>query len=111
MSKKTFKSQASSNRAASGAFGGASSLGNSFGSSPFGAVSSTPLSYVYEPPDLSGLSDPQIGVALKNVQKKDSTTKAKALEELSVYASSRDPGANAVEDDILEAWVGLLGRI
>lgn len=108
MSKKAFKPQASSSRAVNGAFGGSSNgaaFGNAFGSSVFGAVSSTPLSYVYEPPDLSGFSEPSVGVAFKNIQKKDGTTKSKALEELQIYVSSLETGKGGLEEAILEAWV------
>lgn len=99
MSKKAYKSQASSARAASGAFGGA------FGSDSnvFGGVPSSSLSYVYEPPDLSGLSDLNVSVAFKNLQKKDSTTKSKALEELQNYTGAL--GKDGVEETVLEAWV------
>ena len=102
MSKKAYKSQASSARAASGALG---AFGGAFGSDSnvFGGVASSPLSYVYEPPDLSGISDPNIGVAFKNLQKKDSTTKSKAIEDLQshVRALERD----GIEESVLEAWV------
>ena len=106
MSKKPFKSQASSARAVSGAFGGAPD-GAAFGIS-FGAVASSPLSYVYEPPDLSRLAEPNIVVAFKNLQKKDATTKAKALEDLQSYVSSLETGKGALEEAMLEAWVCLL---
>jgi len=112
MSKKQFKSQASSSRAVSGAFGvsDAAFSGSIFGvPSSFGAVSSSPLSYVYEPPDLTGISEPNVVVAFKNVQKKDSTTKSKALEDLQGYVLSLGPKNGGVEDAILEAWVGLYG--
>ena len=110
MSKKSFKSQASSSRAINGAFGGNADgrpFATGFGSSTFGAVASSPLSYVYEPPDLSGLSDPNVGVAFKNIQKKDGTTKAKALEDLQTYISSFEENRDGLEEAILEAWVGL----
>lgn len=113
MSKRQFKSQASSARAVSGAFGGTqdgTGFGVGFGTSPFGAVASSPLSYVYEPPDLSGLSQPSIVVAFKNIQKKDATTKTKALEDLQAYISSLESRGGELEDAMLEAWVGLLQR-
>lgn len=101
MSKRQIKAQASSSRAASGAFG----LGfGSTSTSTFGATSS-PLSYVTEPPDLSSISDPNVVVAFKNLSKKDSTTKAKALEDIQTYVSSL---SGQVEEAVLEAWVGLL---
>lgn len=111
MSKKQFRSQASSTRAVSGAFrafdGGLS--GGAFGSpSSFGGASpSSSISYVYEPPDLSNISQPNVVVALKNLQKKDSTTKSKALEELQSYVSSLNTNQGEVEESVLEAWVGL----
>jgi len=102
MSKKQFRSQASSGRAAFGAgFGGGAGGAAGFGGSTFGAHAS-PLSYIQEVPDLSGVSDPNVAVTFKNLAKKDSTTKAKALEELQSYVAS--PGVD-VEDVLLAAWV------
>jgi hypothetical protein len=101
MSKK-FKSQASSARAASAAFGSASF---GFGAPPGGFQTATSsLSYVGEQPDLSGVSDPNIVVALRNLGKKDSTTKAKALEELQEHVASIASG-DAIDSALLEAWV------
>ncbi len=111
MSKRAVKSQASSARAASGAFGGAfGQIQGPFRSSStiFGSVPSSSLSYVYEPPDLTGISDPNVIVAFKNVQKKDSTTKTKALEDLQSHVDSS--GQNDVEEGILDAWVRSLER-
>lgn len=111
MSKKSFKSQASSSRAVSGAFGqpeATSSIGNFGVTSTFGAVPSSSLSYVYEPPDLSSISEPRVVVALKNLQKKDSTTKSKALEELQAYVLSLAVQSEGIEDAILEPWVRVL---
>jgi hypothetical protein len=95
MSKRTTKPHASSARAAFGsAFGGSSSTFS---------VSSSQLSYVTEPPDLSAISDPNVVVYFRNLSKKDSTTKAKALEDIQARISSlQEP----VEEGILEAWVG-----
>ena len=107
MSKKVFKSQASSSRAVSGAFGAdGTRFGSSIGTPAFGAVASSPLSYVYEPPDLTGFSDPNVVVAFKNLQKKDSTTKSKALEDLQSYVSLLGTDAGGVEEVMLTAWVG-----
>ena len=112
MSKKQFKYQASSSRAASGPF---NAVDGAFGSSTrgggaFGAVSSSPLSYVYEPPDLTSISEPNTVVAFKNLQKKDSTTKAKALEDLQRHLSSQNSNDN-VEDAVLGAWVSLAAML
>ena len=96
MSKRTAKSQASSARAATGAFG-SSAFGAS--SQPFG-VASSQLSYVSEPPDLSAISDPNVVVYFRNLSKRDSTTKAKALEDIQAYLSKEQ-----AEEGLLEAWV------
>ncbi|KAF2850280.1 RING zinc finger protein-like protein [Plenodomus tracheiphilus IPT5] len=101
MSKRTAKAQASSARAAS-TFGS-----SAFGSSPAFGASSSPLSYVSEPPDLSAISDPNVVVYFRNLSKKDSTTKAKALEDIQTYISSlQEP----VEEGILEAWIKIYPR-
>lgn len=96
MNKKQYKSQASSGRIG-GAFGGSS--GGAFGSGQ-----SSTLSYVQEPPDLSAISNPNVVVAVKNLSKKDATTKAKALEELQAHISA---SSVEIEDGLLEAWVRL----
>ena len=107
MSKKAFKSHASSSRAVSGAFGAdVTAFGSTSGTSSFGSIPSSPLSYVYEPPDLSEFSDPNVGVAFKNLQKKDGTTKAKALEDLQTYVLSLGADTGGVEEVMLTAWVG-----
>ena len=92
MSRK-FKSQASSARAASN-FGG-------FGSFQ---TSASPLAYVAEQPDLSHISEPSVVVSLKNLSKKDSTTKAKALDEL------LDSLKNNADTPVLTAWADLYPR-
>ncbi|KAL2061873.1 hypothetical protein VTL71DRAFT_7251 [Oculimacula yallundae] len=102
MSKRQFKSQASSSRVAAGAgFGG-------FGSASSGST----LSYLTEPPNLTAISDANVVVAFKNLSKKDGTTKSKALEDLRTYVQAhpfeQDGG---VEDAVLEAWVKFYPRI
>lgn len=97
MSKRAAKS-ASSARAAS-TFG-ASTFGSSSATAAF-AVASSQLSYVSEPPDFSAISDPNVVVYFRNLSKKDSTTKAKALEDIQSYVA-KEP---AVEEGLLEAWV------
>jgi E3 ubiquitin-protein ligase listerin len=104
MSKKPLRSAASSGRAASGSFASPSGFG-SHGPS-FGSASSSSLSYIAEPPDLSTITDPQIVVAFKNLLKKDAVTKAKALEEIKDYLSRADVIEKGVEGGLLEAWVG-----
>ncbi|KZF25198.1 hypothetical protein L228DRAFT_63765 [Xylona heveae TC161] len=108
MSKRQFKVQASSNRATSGAFGPPGSFGAGFrSSSVFGSSSST-LSYISEPPDLSDVSEPNVVVAFKNLNKKDSTTKAKALDELLSHVITKEAGG--VEEAVLVAWINLYPR-
>ncbi|KPM36530.1 hypothetical protein AK830_g10052 [Neonectria ditissima] len=89
-------------RSGLGAFGG-------FGGSGSGSGSS--LSYLTEPPSLAGVSDPNVVVSLKNILKKDSTTKAKALEDLLAYVLAhpfeKDGG---VEEAVLEVWVQVYPR-
>jgi hypothetical protein len=101
MSKRVFKSQASSGRLPTGGFGG-------FGGSAFGSSQSSVLSYIQEAPDYSGISDANVVVAFKNLSKRDATTKAKALEDLLVTFGAPDA---TVEEGLLEAWVcfGLAG--
>jgi [phosphatase 2A protein]-leucine-carboxy methyltransferase len=109
MSKKPFKSQASSSRAISNPFASVVTSSNlSFGTG-FGGPPASLLSYIYEPPDLKDISDSAVVVAFKNLQKKDSTTKAKALEDLQEFLSNIDKDSPGVEDEILEAWVRLKG--
>ncbi len=83
------------------------SLGG-FGAFGTGFTGST-LSYLSEPPNLSSITDANVVVAFKNLLKKDSTTKAKGLEDLRSYVQAhpyeQDEG---VEQPILEAWVGHL---
>ncbi|KAK5048652.1 hypothetical protein LTR84_005743 [Exophiala bonariae] len=107
MSKK-FKSHASSARAAS-ASAAAAAFGSSSSSFGFGGSFQTApssLSYITEFPDLSSISDPNVIVSLRNLGKKDSTTKSKALEELQEYITS----AQVVESGLLDAWVSLYPR-
>jgi hypothetical protein len=91
-------------------FGGAGAL-----SSPargFGGFSSqstsSGLSYLVEPPDLSSISDANVVVSFKNLLKKDATTKTKALEELVAYVQAHPfEQEGGTEEAILEAWVRL----
>lgn len=101
MSKRQLKSHASSSRAASAtpnpSFG--QSLSSSF------ATPTSPLSYLNELPDLSAISDANIVVLFKNLSKKDSTTKAKALEDLQSLIPKDE-----IEDAVLEAWISIYPR-
>ncbi|KAG5984455.1 hypothetical protein E4U55_004675 [Claviceps digitariae] len=90
--------------------GFAAAPGSGFGfSSPASAGS---LSYLAEPPSFAAISDPNVVVSLKNILKKDSTTKAKGLEDLVHYAQlhpfEQDGG---VEEALLDVWTRVYGRI
>ncbi|QDS71588.1 hypothetical protein FKW77_006216 [Venturia effusa] len=103
MSKRQFKAQASSSRVA---FGSPASAFGSPASSTF-ATSSSSLSYLNELPALSSISDAHTVVAFKNLSKRDSTTKAKALEDLQAQLSSSE---QEIEDGVLEAWINIYPR-
>lgn len=103
MSKRQFKAQASSSRAA---FGSPASVFGSPASSTF-ATSSSSLSYLNELPALSSITDAHTVVAFKNLSKRDSTTKAKALEDLQTQLSSSE---QEIEDGVLEAWINIYPR-
>ncbi|EXJ67710.1 uncharacterized protein A1O5_09056 [Cladophialophora psammophila CBS 110553] len=111
MSKK-FKSQASASsaRAASAAFGSSSSSAFGFRTpSPGFQTAPSSLSYIAEQPNLSIVSNPNLVVSLRNLSKKDSTTKAKALEELQDYVNSLTSG-DSIDSGLLDAWVSLYPR-
>lgn len=94
MSKKQFKSQASSGRAGGG-------FGPGFGG--FGSSQSSVLSYIQEPLDFSAISDANVVIAFKNLSKKDAVTRTKALEDL--QGAIAVPNVH-IEDGTLDAWVG-----
>ncbi|OQO11710.1 hypothetical protein B0A48_03437 [Cryoendolithus antarcticus] len=100
MSKK-FKSQASSARLGNGLGG--------FGSTAFGSSARpSTLSYIQEPLDYSGISDANVVVTLKNLGKRDATTKGKALEDLQVHVDSSESDP---DDSLLEVWAQLYPRL
>ena len=102
MSKRQFKSQANSDRAG-GAFGGFGVTGT-----PFGSSHSSTLSYIQEPIDYSTIDDGNLIVAFRNLSKKDSTTKAKALEDIQ---SACSPSDVLISDEFLEIWAKLFPRL
>ncbi|KAG5947016.1 hypothetical protein E4U53_006478 [Claviceps sorghi] len=70
------------------------------------------LSYLAEPPSFATISDPNVVVSLKNMMKKDSTTKAKGLEDLVHYAQSHPfQEGGGVEDALLDVWTRIYARI
>jgi hypothetical protein len=94
--------------------GGSPFDGSKKGLGTFGAFSASAapgsnLSYLVEPPDFSSISDANVVVSFKNLLKRDSTTKSKALEDLifSVQAVPPFEENGGVEDPVLESWVGL----
>ncbi|KAF7561929.1 hypothetical protein G7046_g2214 [Stylonectria norvegica] len=86
--------------------------GRAGGFGGFGAPDSgSSLSYLTEPPSFSAVSDPNVVVSLKNILKKDSTTKAKALEDLVAYAQAHPyDNEGGVEEAVLEVWVQVYPR-
>ncbi|KAK3352212.1 hypothetical protein B0T25DRAFT_500101 [Lasiosphaeria hispida] len=82
--------------------------GGSFGFSGFS--SSTTLSYITPPPDLSEIPQ-EVVVPFKNLLKKDSITKGKALEEIVAYVQTLSRQNGEPGDAILEAWAQLYARI
>ncbi|KAF7717503.1 E3 ubiquitin-protein ligase listerin [Penicillium ucsense] len=106
MSKK-FKSQASSSRAAAGAFGSFGGFSNAFDSD---GREPSALTYITEPPDLSRISDQRVVIAYKNLLKKDETTRTKALDELKDFVGSVEARKGTLDDGFLEAWVKVYPR-
>lgn len=79
-------------KAAGGRFGGFS-------------TSSTTLSYLAPPPDFSAIPQ-EVVVPFKNLSKKASTTKEKALQDILSYVQSLGPDAGqAVEESVIDAYV------
>lgn len=100
------KGKAAASASSSSSRGG---FGSGFGFSS--AASSSSLSYLAEPPSLADVQDPNVVVSLKNLLKKDPTTKSKALDELLAFAQAhpyeQDGG---VDDAILAVWIQLYPR-
>ncbi|KAL7811334.1 hypothetical protein V8C26DRAFT_408781 [Trichoderma gracile] len=85
--------------------------GATFGA--FGAPGGTgTLSYLAEPPSFSAVSDPNVVVSLKNLLKKDSTTKTKALEDLLAHVQAwPHERSGGVEDALLDVWTAVYPRL
>jgi hypothetical protein len=60
------------------------------------------LSYFADLPNISPISNPNVVVLFRNLFKKDSTTKARALEDLQTHFAEQ---AQNIEDPVLDAWV------
>lgn len=102
MGKRQFTSQASSTRAAT-----ITAPGSGFGFT----TTSTRLSYLSEPSNLSLISDANVVVSFKNLSKKDGTTKSKGLEDLRTFVQNQPNEQGGIEEAILEAWVNVYPRI
>ncbi|KAM3542587.1 hypothetical protein ARSEF1564_004507 [Beauveria bassiana] len=77
-----------------------------------GQGSGSSLSYLTEPPSFTAIADPNTVVSLKNVLKKDSTTKTKALDELLAYVQAHPHDKDGgVEDAILDVWTQVYPRV
>ncbi|KAJ6789213.1 hypothetical protein PWT90_06804 [Aphanocladium album] len=90
--------------------GSRAAFGSGFGG--FGGQGSgSSLSYLAEPPSFAAVTDPNVVVSLKNVLKKDSTTKTKALDELLAYVQANPHDKDGgVEDAILDVWTQVYPR-
>lgn len=93
----------------------AASSSSSRGGFAFGGFSSaadgSSLSYLAEPPSLAAVQDPNVVVSLKNLLKKDPTTKSKGLDELVAFAQAhpfeQDGG---IDEAIISVWIELYPR-
>lgn len=69
-------------------------------------ASSTTLSYLTPPPDFSGIPQ-EIVVPFKNLLKKASTTKEKALQDILAHLQGRPSDAQGLEEQpVIDAYVG-----
>ncbi|KAM7195474.1 hypothetical protein V8F33_006644 [Rhypophila sp. PSN 637] len=84
--------------------------GNSHTGSSFGQGSNFRLSYITPPPALDQIPS-SILVPFKNLQKKDSTTKAKALEDIVAYVRNHSKDDQGIPESVLVAWVDLYARV
>jgi hypothetical protein len=68
------------------------------------ATSSTTLSYLTPPPDFSAIPQ-EVVVPFKNLLKKASTTKEKALQDILSYVQSRASDAQGLEGSVIDSYV------
>ncbi|KAK0636805.1 hypothetical protein B0T17DRAFT_483366 [Bombardia bombarda] len=73
------------------------------------ATSTTTLSYITPPPDLSNIPQ-DVVVPFKNLLKKDSITKSKALEDILAYVQRHPSENGGTGEPVLEAWTQLYAR-
>lgn len=74
------------------------------------ARSTTTLSYLAPPPDFSAIPQ-EVVVPFKNLSKKASTTKEKALQDILGYIQGRPADTQAPEEPVIEAYVELYPRL
>ncbi|KAF8537591.1 hypothetical protein BDD12DRAFT_744486 [Trichophaea hybrida] len=73
----------------------------------FASSTTSVLSFIGEPPDLSPISDSSVVVLFKGLSKKEEITKAKALEGLIAAVGA----VESTEDAVLTAWVRLYPQL
>ncbi|KKF96441.1 E3 ubiquitin-protein ligase listerin [Ceratocystis platani] len=85
----------------------------SAGSGAFSSLETlSELSYLAPQADTSAISDANVIISFKSLQKKDDTTKTKAMEDLLSYAKAHPFDSNGgVEDAILDAWLTVYARL
>ncbi|KAK4150086.1 hypothetical protein C8A00DRAFT_37319 [Chaetomidium leptoderma] len=72
--------------------------------------SSTTLSYLTPPPDFSGVPQ-EVVVPFKNLLKKASTTKEKALQDIIAYVQGLGSDGKGLEEPVIDAYVELYPRL
>ncbi|KAL2164989.1 hypothetical protein VTH06DRAFT_285 [Thermothelomyces fergusii] len=72
--------------------------------------SSTSLSYLAPPPDFAGIPH-EVVVAYKNLTKKDSTTKEKALQDILAYVQALGNGGQAPDEPVIDVYIELYPRL
>lgn len=68
------------------------------------ATSATTLSYLTPPPDFSAIPQ-EVVVPFKNLLKKASTTKEKALQDILAYLQRRAADAQGLEESVIDTYV------
>ncbi|KAL2170259.1 hypothetical protein VTG60DRAFT_5035 [Thermothelomyces hinnuleus] len=72
--------------------------------------SSTSLSYLAPPPDFTGIPH-EVVVAYKNLTKKDSTTKEKALQDILVYVQTLGAEGRVPDEPVIDVYIELYPRL
>ncbi|KAJ1333266.1 E3 ubiquitin-protein ligase listerin [Microdochium nivale] len=77
----------------------------------FSTSSASNLSYLTEFSDYGSISDPNVVIAFKNIQKRDTATRQRGVEDLLAYAIAHPHDKDGgVEDAVLEAWAQVYPR-